>query len=119
MLVKFTQLSLKRKPGSNLADLEADFFERSVNATPLHWATGSILLSVDKLWQSCSAKEQKHRCRNVTRSVSQDTNHPFIHCKANNNANRLPSARSWQLWKIKLLTNQDKHFCKHSMQCTR
>ncbi|XP_003371230.1 hypothetical protein Tsp_09427 [Trichinella spiralis] len=30
MLVKFTQLSLKRKPGSNLADLEADFFERSI-----------------------------------------------------------------------------------------
>ncbi|OUC39496.1 hypothetical protein D917_06256 [Trichinella nativa] len=30
MLVKFTQFSLKRKPGSNLADLEADFFERSI-----------------------------------------------------------------------------------------
>ncbi|KRY55400.1 hypothetical protein T03_13531 [Trichinella britovi] len=39
-------------------------------------ANGSIKLSADKLWQSCSAKEQKRRCRNVvTRSVSQDTNH--------------------------------------------
>ncbi|KRX83409.1 hypothetical protein T06_15846 [Trichinella sp. T6] len=48
--------------------------EATRNAAAL--ANGSIKLSADKLWQSCSAKEQKRRCRNVvTRSVSQDTNH--------------------------------------------